>query len=94
VARAAEVGARFRARLERVESPLVREVRGRGLMLGVDLRVRPQPVVRAMEGAGFLVLPAGRTAVRFLPPLTIDAADLDAAAEAFERALAEVPRDG
>lgn len=87
-ARASVEGDRLRALLAGLQSPLVREIRGRGLMLGLDLRVRNVAVLQSLLDAGFLALPAGPTVVRFLPPLVTERADLDAAAQALADALA------
>lgn len=89
-ARAAEEGDRFRARLGRLDAPIVREVRGAGLMVGLDLRTKPQAVLDALLDRGFLALPAGSTVVRFLPPLVTSRADLDAAADALASILPRV----
>jgi acetylornithine/succinyldiaminopimelate/putrescine aminotransferase len=93
VERAAVLGRRLQRLLLTVEDPRVREVRGRGLMWGVELRVRAAGIVSAMEEAGFLVLTAGKNVVRFLPPLVIDERELDAAVEAFQDALAATRDD-
>ncbi|HXF68612.1 MAG TPA: aminotransferase class III-fold pyridoxal phosphate-dependent enzyme, partial [Thermoflexus sp.] len=91
VERAAQLGAVFQERLRRIRSPLVREVRGRGLMIGVALRTRATPVLRRMMEDGVLALPAGPDVVRFLPPLIIELEHLEQIAAALERALAEAP---
>lgn len=85
--RAQRSGQRFIEALQAIEDPRIREVRGRGLMVGVDLRVRAAGVVRALEDDGFLALTAGKSVVRFLPPLVIEDEVLQEAASAFERAL-------
>lgn len=77
VRRAAELGARFRAGLESIASPLVRDVRGLGLMLAVELRTSSLPFLRALAERGVLALPAGSTVLRFLPPLVITSAQVD-----------------
>ncbi len=86
--RARETGERFRRRLASLDSPLVREVRGRGLMLGLDLRVRSQPVLDALLARRWLALAAGPTVVRFLPPLAIPPEVLDRAADDLAQCLA------
>ncbi|MES2154769.1 MAG: aspartate aminotransferase family protein [bacterium] len=86
-ARAAESGDRLRSALGRIASPLVREVRGRGLMVGVDLRVRAQGALDQLLSRRMLALGAGPTVVRLLPPLAIPTAELDAAAAALAEAL-------
>ena len=54
-----------------LRSPLVREVRGRGLLVGVELRQRVTPLLKALLERGVLALPAGPTVLRLLPPLVI-----------------------
>ena len=53
----------------------VREIRGMGLMIGVELRQRSGPVLRRLAEDGILALSAGPTVVRLLPPLVIDEGD-------------------
>jgi LysW-gamma-L-lysine/LysW-L-ornithine aminotransferase len=74
--RAAEIGSRFFQSLREIEHPLIREVRGLGLMIGIDFRVRVTPLLKALMERGVLALPAGPTVLRFLPPLNVDEDDL------------------
>jgi acetylornithine/LysW-gamma-L-lysine aminotransferase len=76
VQRSAELGAWFVEQLRQVRSPLVREVRGLGLMVGVELKQKVAPYLQALMARGVLVLPAGLTVMRFLPPLVISREDL------------------
>lgn len=85
--RAAELGTWFLARLARIESPLVREVRGLGLMVGIELKQKVTPYLQALMAEGVLALPAGLTVMRFLPPLVISLPELAQAADAVERVL-------
>jgi len=80
-------GRRWLARLRRIESPLIDEVRGLGLMVGIQLRDRVAPYLEALARSGVLALAAGPKVLRLLPPLTIDAADLEAVAEVLEKIL-------
>ena len=50
----------------------IREVRGRGFMIGIELRGKVAPVLQALQERGVLAMPAGRTVLRLLPPLIID----------------------
>ncbi len=75
-ARAARLGEQIIQELRGLDSPRIREVRGRGLMIGVDLRHRAGPVVKALMNRGILVTPAGPTVLRLLPPLVIAEEDL------------------
>jgi acetylornithine/LysW-gamma-L-lysine aminotransferase len=87
--RAAELGAWFIERLKRIESPLIREVRGLGLMVGIELKQKVTPYLQALMAQSVLALPAGLTVMRFLPPLVIAQADLAHAAEVVEHVLAK-----
>ncbi|MCC6190093.1 MAG: aspartate aminotransferase family protein [Anaerolineales bacterium] len=87
--RAAELGAWFLARLGRIQSPLIREVRGLGLMVGIELKHKVTPYLQALMGRGVLALPAGLTVMRFLPPLVISQAELAEAADAVENVLTQ-----
>jgi len=88
-ARAAELGAYIIGRLQRIESPLIREVRGLGLMIGVELKQKVTPYLMALMERGVLALPAGLNVLRLLPPLVIEKSDLDVVAEAIERVVNE-----
>ena len=68
-ARSAALGAEIMDRLAGIDSPKVRQVRGRGMMIGVELKERVTPTLRALQERGVLVLPAGATTFRLLPPL-------------------------
>jgi acetylornithine/LysW-gamma-L-lysine aminotransferase len=68
-AKNAALGEEVVAGIREIGSPKVRAVRGRGLMIGVELKERVTPTLRALQDAGVLVLPAGATTFRLLPPL-------------------------
>ena len=85
--RAAELGAWFIGELSGLGSPLVREVRGLGLMVGVELRRRVGPYLEALVERGVLALSAGTTVIRFLPPLVISREELSRVAEALAEVL-------
>ena len=55
---------------------VVREVRGVGLMIGIDLRFLPGPVLKCAQKKGVLLLKAGTTVVRLLPPYMIEREDI------------------
>lgn len=90
VARAAENGRYLITRLQAIDSPLIRDVRGLGLMVGVELRARAMPLVEALMARGVLTLTAGSTVLRLLPPLVISRAQLDAVVTAVADALREM----
>jgi acetylornithine/LysW-gamma-L-lysine aminotransferase len=86
-AQAAEKGAYLLDKLRALDAPQVREVRGLGLMVGIELRGRSQAYLEALIGQGVLALPAGSTVIRLLPPLVIGYAELDAVVEAIDNVL-------
>jgi acetylornithine/LysW-gamma-L-lysine aminotransferase len=65
------------SRLAALNSPKIRQVRGRGMMIGVELKERVTPTLRALQERGVLVLPAGATTFRLLPPLIWDTPQVD-----------------
>lgn len=88
VGRAAELGAWFKAELCQIRSPLIREVRGLGLMVGLELKQKVAPYLQALMEAGILALPAGLTVMRFLPPLVISREELSEVAARVAEVLA------
>jgi acetylornithine/LysW-gamma-L-lysine aminotransferase len=80
-------GTAWLARLRRIEAPVVEEVRGLGLMVGIQLRARVAPILAALARSGVLALAAGPKVLRLLPPLTIDASDLERVAWTLEEVL-------
>ncbi|MEW6421174.1 MAG: aspartate aminotransferase family protein [Deinococcota bacterium] len=93
---AREKGAYFMERLRAIRSPKIREVRGLGLMIGVELKEKSAPYISALEHEeGVLTLAATPLVVRFLPPVTISREQIDQVVAAFERVLQNVnPREG
>jgi acetylornithine/LysW-gamma-L-lysine aminotransferase len=89
--RAAETGAYLLDRLRGLDAPQVRVVRGRGLMIGLELRGRVRPVVAALRQHGVLALVAGLTVLRLLPPLVITREQCDDVVEALRDVLRKGP---
>src|SRR5947209_6521372 len=75
--RAARLGAYALERLRALRTPLIREVRGRGLLLGIELSRRVQPYLEALLERGVLVLQAGPSVIRLLPPLATEEEQLE-----------------
>jgi acetylornithine/LysW-gamma-L-lysine aminotransferase len=84
---ATEKGARFQQRVRELGLSHIREVRGRGLMLAVELKKPATPVIRAMQERGVLVLPGGGTVIRFLPSILIEDSQLDEAIEVLAESV-------
>ncbi len=83
-ANAAEKGERLIEGLREIDSDRVVEVRGRGLMVGVQVRGRAGRYLSGMAQEGVLALPAGSNVIRMLPPLTLEDEHVDEAVEAVE----------
>jgi acetylornithine/LysW-gamma-L-lysine aminotransferase len=88
--RAAALGDAVMRELREMRAPSVREVRGRGLMIGIELRTRVGPVLKALLDRGVWALPAGLNVLRLLPPLVIPETDLAAGAAAIRDVLTDV----
>ncbi|MCY3866277.1 MAG: aspartate aminotransferase family protein [Chloroflexi bacterium] len=65
----------------------VRQARGRGLMIGLELRGRVTPILKALQEQGVLALPAGLNTLRLLPPLIISREQLSVVAGAIDAVL-------
>jgi LysW-gamma-L-lysine/LysW-L-ornithine aminotransferase len=89
--KAASNGRYFKAQLEELalKHKLIKEVRGMGLMLGMELRFDVHGVLLKALNKGTLVVDAGRTVVRILPPLVITKPQIDRAITALDEALGE-----
>jgi LysW-gamma-L-lysine/LysW-L-ornithine aminotransferase len=89
--KAASNGRYFKAQLEELalKHKLIKEVRGMGLMLGMELRFDVHGVLLKTLSKGTLVVDAGRTVVRILPPLVITKPQIDRAITALDEALGE-----
>ena len=87
-ARAAQRGAQLSAGLQAIKAPLVREVRGLGLMVGMELKGNAGPYLARLAEHGVLALSAGATVMRFLPPLVISVEDVDTVVAHVADALA------
>jgi len=90
IERAAEVGAYFKGRLERLESEHIREVRGRGLLIGVELKRAAGGARRfceALKERGLLCKETHENVIRFAPPLVVTKEELDWALERIELVL-------
>ncbi len=91
VQHAREMGAYFLEQLRGIKSTHIREIRGVGLMIGVELKTRVGPILRELLEQGFMVLNAGPTVVRFLPPLNVSRSEVDAVVAALKSVLTGVP---
>ena len=68
---------------------VVKDVRGKGLMIGVQVDCDPHKIAETAIEAGLIVLTAGKDVIRLLPPLTITEAEIDTGLKLFKRVLSQ-----
>ncbi len=84
---AGELGKWFKAQLSSIQSPLIREVRGKGLMVGIELKQKVTPYLQKLMENGVMALPAGLTVMRFLPPLVVTQSELEIVVSTVNKVL-------
>ena len=89
VQNAASLGDYFQEQLRGIESRKIREVRGLGLMIGIELKEKAGPYVQRLMDKGIIVLLAGATVIRLLPPLVISREQIDTVVKAFKEVIAD-----
>ena len=84
-------GEYFKLKLENLKTKykLIKEVRGLGLMLAIELRKDVYDIIQKVMAKGLLILNAGRTVLRFLPPLIITKKQIDQAIEILDSVLGD-----
>jgi acetylornithine/succinyldiaminopimelate/putrescine aminotransferase len=76
--------------VEGFRHPLVKDVRGMGLMIGIGVKVDPHKIVDAARAHRLLALTAGDDTVRLLPPLVITMEEIELGVAALKQALDDV----
>lgn len=89
---AVSMGEYFKEKLVDLSSkyPFVNEVRGMGLMLGMELTIEGKDIVARCLDQGLLINCTNGNVLRFLPPLIISKAEIDLALDILEKAMAKV----
>ena len=92
--RAATLGRYFMEKLEGLQEKyrIVREVRGLGLMIGMEMRFDVYNIILGCMDRGALVLDAGRNILRFLPPLVIEKEQIDRVVDVLDSVMGEDSR--
>lgn len=86
-----EKGEYITKKIKAMNLPKIVEIRGKGLMLGIKVKdIAPGDINLKLLEAGLASLTAGTDVIRFLPPLTISTADIDAGLEIFEKVMKEI----
>ncbi|MGD1976984.1 MAG: aminotransferase class III-fold pyridoxal phosphate-dependent enzyme, partial [Gammaproteobacteria bacterium] len=96
VKQSAEKGAWLLERLRAIDSPLIREVRGRGLFIGLEIepaQASAREVCERLMKRGLLSKETHETVVRLAPPLAVDRASLEWAADQIAEVLREMESD-
>src|SRR5271157_51794 len=87
VERAAELGQYFLERLQTLRSPNLKEVRGKGLWIGIELRGPARPYCEALKEEGLLAKETHENVIRIGPPLVITREEIDWAFERIRRVI-------
>ncbi len=89
VQRSAELGEYFLRKLQTLRSPHLREVRGKGLWIGIELDVPARPYCEALKELGVLCKETHEYVIRIAPPLVIARAEIDWAFERIKQVIEE-----
>lgn len=89
-----EKGKYLMEKLKAIQSPNIREIRGLGLMVGIEMKQKVAPYIKALQEANIIALNAGMTVIRLLPPLVITYEQLDHLVDALTEVLAMTMNDG
>jgi ornithine--oxo-acid transaminase len=87
VDRSRELGAYFMEKLKEIRNPLIKEIRGRGLFIGLELHTAARPYCEQLKEQGLLCKETHETTIRFAPPLVISKEELDWAIERIKQVL-------
>ena len=89
--RANKLGNYFKEELQSLQtrSEIIREVRGLGLMIGVEFRFDILNILNKSMDKGVLILDAGRNILRFLPPLVIEKEQIDTVISVLDKVVKE-----
>ncbi|MED3554322.1 ornithine--oxo-acid transaminase [Cytobacillus praedii] len=85
--RSLKLGEYFKEKLKEINNPIIKEVRGRGLFIGVELTEPARKYCEALKEEGLLCKETHDTVIRFAPPLVISEEDLDWAIERIKKVL-------
>ena len=82
-----EKGQQLREGIQKINEPRIKEIRGRGLLIGVEFTAEVKELINICMKKGLLVVGAGPHVVRFVPPLTINQTEINQALAIFRDAL-------
>jgi ornithine--oxo-acid transaminase len=87
VERSAELGEYFLSKLRTLRSPIIKEIRGRGLWIGIELNTQARRYCEALKEEGVLCKETHATTIRIAPPLVIEREEIDWVFERIEKVL-------
>jgi acetylornithine/succinyldiaminopimelate/putrescine aminotransferase len=82
---AREIGTYFLSELKKINNPVIKEVRGKGLMIGIEIAEQTTPYIRKMQNLGLLTVPSHGNTIRFLPPIILTKKQVDEAVGIVKR---------
>jgi len=85
-----KTGEYFLDRLRSIQSAIISEIRGRGLMIGMEVKGKRDKILQSLQRERILAAPAAQNVIRFLPPYIIDRKHVDQVTETLERVLSDV----
>ncbi|TCW37734.1 ornithine--oxo-acid transaminase [Laceyella sacchari] len=87
--RSRELGEYFITELKKIENPIIKEVRGKGLFIGMELYEKARPYCEALMKEGLLCKETHDNTIRFAPPLTITKEELDLSLEKVRKIMSK-----
>lgn len=87
--RSLELGEYFKKELQSIDNPIIKEVRGKGLFIGMELTEKARPYCEKLMEKGLLCKETHDNVIRFAPPLTIEKSDLDWAIEQIKTVMSK-----
>ncbi len=87
VARSLEMGQYLMEQLHTIENPIIKEIRGRGLFVGIELKEKARPYCEELKKLGVLAKETHENVIRFAPPLIITKEELNWAIERIKKVL-------
>ncbi|MDD4079650.1 MAG: ornithine--oxo-acid transaminase [Eubacteriales bacterium] len=87
VERSLELGKYLMAELKKIKNPLILEIRGKGLFIGVVLSAKARPYCESLKAEGILCKETHENVIRFAPPLVISKEEIDWALERVRKVL-------
>src|SRR5699024_1233954 len=87
--RSPELGEYFKKELQSIDNPIIKEVRGKGLFIGMELTEKARPYCEKLMEKGLLCKETHDNVIRFAPPLIIEKSDLDWAIEQIKAVMSK-----